>query len=815
MRKGLVLGVLLLLIGSGSIASAAKKRLTMRDLLAFRIVSSPALSRDGRRVAFVVAEADFQQSRYRTDIWVVETEGGKPRPFTRSAEDESLPRWSPDGRWLAFLSNRPGRASEARQEEDEERRPKNQVWIMPSDGGEAVQLTNAEEGVIAYDWSPDSRTIIYLTREALPKPERERRERERKQKFDAVVEEKERYRREFWRIEIETKKATRLFEGDYGIAEFDIAPDGQRIAYATNYTGRVDDGKKFDIWVFSIAEGTARQVTRRPGGERSPRWSPDGRQIAFLAPQIAEIPYSQSEVFLVSAEGGELHEVTKTFDRGIETFRWHPEGRDLYALAALGTETHLLRLPIAGGSPEPITRGALVISAFDLSADGRTLVLLREDARSLPDLWLLRSGSDDGTRLTEMNPELHEFEIAEQQVIRWRSVDGLEIEGVLTKPVGYEPGKRYPLLVAVHGGPHSRVLNTFRQYYSFQVWAANGYAVFAPNFRGSSGYAGTFDTASRRDLGGKDFQDIMTGVDHLIRMGIADPERLGIFGGSYGGYMTNWAITQTDRFKAAVSMYGIFNLITDFSNSYLPSWEPDYLGAYYWDDLDIYIRRSPFAYVKNIKTPVLILHGEADPNTFISNSKEMYAALTHLGKTVEFVRYPREGHGFRELNHRLDEVRRCLEWFDRYVKGEAKTEYALEEWVPAGGWEFEVTMVNPNATYPGYTPEGTMVEISLMFKSKSRESQALTLDVAKDIVVLDDEGRELAPRGIPVEMSGARALVLGGGRFTAAVMAGETTTYVPLRLAFEVPTGRQAVRLRIRDFPVVNLQARWRELMRP
>jgi dipeptidyl aminopeptidase/acylaminoacyl peptidase len=174
MRKGLVLGVLLLLIGSGSIASAAKKRLTMRDLLAFRIVSSPALSRDGRRVAFVVAEADFQQSRYRTDIWVVETEGGKPRPFTRSAEDESLPRWSPDGRWLAFLSNRPGRASEARQEEDEERRPKNQVWIMPSDGGEAVQLTNAEEGVIAYDWSPDSRTIIYLTREVLPKPERER-----------------------------------------------------------------------------------------------------------------------------------------------------------------------------------------------------------------------------------------------------------------------------------------------------------------------------------------------------------------------------------------------------------------------------------------------------------------------------------------------------------------------------------------------------------------------------------------------------------------------------------------------------------------
>jgi len=807
--------LILLSIAPTVASSAAKKRLTMRDLLSFRLVSQPALSRDGRRVAFVVAEADFQESRYRTDIWVVETEGGKPRPFTRSQEDESMPRWSPDGRWLAFLSNRPGRAPEARQEEDEARRPKNQIWIMPSDGGEAVPLTQAEEGVIAYEWLPDSRTILYLTREALPKPERERRERERKFKFDAVVEEKERYRREFWTIEIETRRVTRVFEGDYGIAEFEIAPDGRRIAYATNYTGRVDDGKKFDIWVFSLEDKRARQLTRRPGGERAPRWSPDGREIAFLAPQLAEIPYSQSEVFLVPAEGGELREVTRAFDRGIEGVRWHPEGRELYSVVALGTETHLMRMPIAGGSPEPITRGARVVSAFDLSADGRTLVFLSEDARSLPDLWLLRSGSNDPVRLTEMNPQLQEFEIAEQEIVRWKSVDGWEIEGIVTKPVGYEPGRRYPLLVAVHGGPHSRVVNAFRQYYNFQIWAAHGYAVFAPNFRGSSGYSGAFDIANRRDLGGKDFQDIMTGVDHLIRIGLADPDRLGIFGGSYGGYMTNWAITQTDRFKAAISMYGIFNLITDFSNSYLPSWEPDYLGAYYWDDLDIYIRRSPFAYVKNIKTPVLILHGEADPNTFISNSKEMYTALTHLGKTVEFVRYPREGHGFRELNHRLDEMRRCLEWFDRYVKGETKTEYGLEEWVPAGDWEFEVTSVNTNVMYPGHATEGTMVEVTLLFKNKGRESRALELDLERDVLILDDAGQPLTPRGIPVEVAGARSLITGSQRFVAAPVADETTTYVPLRLAFEVPKGRQAVRLRVRDFPAVNLHARWRELPRP
>ncbi len=813
MRRAIISLILLLSVSGLLAAQSPRKKLTMRDLLSFRLVSDPVISRDGRRVAFVLTEVDFQESRYRADVWVVGTDGGAPRPFTRSPEDESQPRWSPDGRWLAFLSERPGRSPQARQEEEEEEgRPKRQVWIMPSDGGEAFPVTEAEEGVISYAWAPDSRTILYLTREALPRPEKERRQKERKQKFDAVVEEAERYRREFWTVDVETRKAERLFEGDYGIGEFDLSPDGKRIAYATNYTGRVDDGAKFDIWVFSLPERKAWQVTRRPGGERSPRWSPEGTRIAFLAPQIAEVSYSQVELFVVSPEGGEPHLVTRDFDRGLERFRWHPAGKDIYGLAALGTETHLLRFPLEGGSPEPMTRGARVISDFDLSADGKTLVLLSEDARSLPDLWIWREGSQDLTQLTEMNPELREFEIAPQEVIRWRSADGWEIEGLLVKPVGYEPGQRYPLLVAVHGGPHSRIVNAFRQSYFFQFWAAHGYAVFAPNFRGSSGYEGKFDIANRRDLGGRDFQDIITGVDHLIRIGLADPERLGIFGGSYGGYMTNWAITQTDRFKAAVSMYGIFNFITDFSNSYLPSWEPDYLGAYYWDDLDIYIRRSPFAHVKNIRTPVLILHGEADPNTFISNSKEMYTALTRLGKTVTFVRYPREGHGFREPNHRLDVAKRCLEWFDRYVKGEtpeSRAEFPIGEWVPAGPWEFQVVSVDAQAVYPGHSSDGSFVEVALMFRSKSRESPPLELHLETDVALLDEQGRAFAPRGIPIDRNGARGLVFGAHSFRAAPHRDATTTYVPLALTFELPAGHRAQALRLKSFPCVRLQPHW------
>lgn len=809
-KRAILLLVALTIPGSLLSQSPAKKRLTIRDMLSFKTISTPVLSPDGRRVAFTLSDVDFKESLYRTDIWVVDVEERNPRPFTRSKENESSPRWSPDGSWLAFLSNRPSATAPTPTEKREEG-PKNQIWLIPAAGGEAFPLTEAEEGVISFEWLPDGQTILYLTREALPKPEKERKHRDREQKFDAVVEDKEKYRREFWTIDIATKKARRVFLGDYGIGAFDVSPDGKRVVYMTNYTGKEDDGDKFDLWVFSMDDGTARQITRRAGGERSPRWSPDGAAIAFLAPQIPEISYSQTDLFVVSPEGGEPQLVTKEFDRSVESFRWSPDSRTLCGVAAWGVYSPLVRLPRMGGAPELITRTEIVVSAFDLSKDGNRFVLLAEDAQSLPDLWLLGQGENGFVRLTDMNPQIKEFEIARQEVIRWKSRDGREIEGVLTLPVGYRPGTRYPLLVAVHGGPHGRTLHTFRQYYTFQVWAANGYAVFSPNFRGSSGYDGTFDIANRGDLGGRDFEDIMTGVDSLIARGVADAERLGIFGGSYGGYMTNWAITQTDRFKAAISMYGIFNLITDFSNSYLPSWEPNYLGGYYWDMLDVYIRRSPFAYVKNIKTPVLILHGEADPNTFIANSKEMYTALKTLGKTVEFVRYPREGHGFREPNHRIDEIERALEWFNRYLKGETpetRKEFRIGEKVPAGTWEFEVVSVNAEATYPGLTADGRFVEVSLLFKSTRRESPPLELRLdEQDVVLLDDRDNAVTPLGVPVETRGVRGLVRGATRFTAAVVAGEPTTYVPLVLTFDLPRDRQAVALRVKNFPLVRLLA--------
>ena len=435
----------------------------------------------------------------------------------------------------------------------------------------------------------------------------------------------------------------------------------------------------------------------------------------------------------------------------------------------------------------------------DIAVSDKVLAFLVEDKTSAPDVYVLKNG--ELKKLTDLNPQLKNFTFGEQTVIRWKSFDGWVIEGVLVKPVNFEQGKRYPMLVAVHGGPYGRIQDILRQYYNLQVWANEGYLVFAPNFRGSSGYSNKFGIANFKDLGGGDFKDIMAGIDYIVKeLKIADENKIGIFGGSYGGYMTNWAITQTDRFKAAVSMFGIFNLITDYSNSYLPSWEPDYLGDYYWNNLKIYLERSPFYYVKNIKTPVLIMHGDEDPNTFISNSKEMYQALKHLGKTVEFVRYPREGHGFREPNHRIDEFYRCLAWFNKYLLGiepEKKPLVRVDEWVETDEWAIKVVNANKNVNYSGFDTSKKFIEVEILFRAKEN-AKPLEINLLSDFTLISSDAYA-SPAGVPVEVSGVKGLLVGNVK--ASINAKDEKQYYPLRVAFDVTGLKGEMRLRISKFP--------------
>ncbi len=343
-----------------------------------------------------------------------------------------------------------------------------------------------------------------------------------------------------------------------------------------------------------------------------------------------------------------------------------------------------------------------------------------------------------------------------------------------------------------------------------QVYAAEGYAVLSPNYRGSEGYGNAFCTANRGDLGGGDAQDILAGIDRAVAEGLADPERLAVVGSSYGGYLVNWLLGHSNRFRAAVSKFGIFSLVTDFSNSQAPRWETEYLGGYPWDKPELYAERSPATYLQNIQTPVLILHGEGDPNTFIANSQEMYQSLRLLGKTVEYVHYPREGHGIGEPQHRLDEIRRSLAWFDRYLRGDGqRTVYRTGEKIVHDGWELTVSSA-ALATYAGRADEGKSrrhVEIALVLRDTTETRRTLALGPGDFALTrMTPPGRPARPVGLPVDALGQKSLAEGTGwSFTFQPGKDERALSAPLALTFRLTDTGGVYHFAVKDFLPVTL----------
>lgn len=631
---------------------------TIRDLIGLKYPSELALSPDGRFVAFTVRETDFRKSRYFRNIWRVSTRTGHIQKLTFGTDQNRSPRFSPDGNVIAFLSNRSyvknGRLISNR----------TQIWILP-ERGDPWRLTNGTENVQFFRWAPDGNSIAFIVKKALPDSVRRIRKEQRSRGFDAKVVGKIGRPNEIWRVVLSDRTTQKLATVDPGLNYLAFSPDGKTLAFTTNYTGSENDAQKYDIFLLNIRSKTVRPLTEFPGPETSPVFSPDGKFVAYLSQTVPDIEFAQTDVSLITVKGGAPKNLTANFDYAVTNFKWDPRGKRIYFDGAIRTASNIFSVNVSSGEINGLLTGTNCFSDFQISANGKYWAYLTEDSRSLPELTYFNGKKT--FRLSDFSDQLKPFPLGDQRVIQWKS-DNWTIEGLLVTPVGYQPGKPVPLIVAIHGGPYGRFQDRFRQYYQFQLWSNHGYAVLAPNPRGSEGYGDKFGQANRYDLGGGDYRDIMRGVDHVIQMGVADSTRMGVIGGSYGGYMTNWIISQTQRFKAAVSMYGIFSLLTDWSNSVQPSWEKMYFGNYYWEDLQPYLKRSPAFYVTNIQTPVLILHGEDDQMTFISNSKEMYQALHVLKRPVKFVVYPREGHGIsREPNHRVDVCRRALKWFDRYL----------------------------------------------------------------------------------------------------------------------------------------------------
>ena len=666
MLKRAALVVVLCVAACALTLAREEKRLTVEEALAFVDVSAPQWSPDGKWIAFTVTEWNRKEDKRDTHIYLVAATGGNPIRLTNGERGESAPQWSPDGTRIAFLANRdaPNPAAPSA--------PRNQIWLISARGGEAEKLTDEEATVSQFRWSPDGRQIAYIVRDT-PKDKAER-DKQRKEKFDAIVVDSNFLYSHIWTINLAERKKHRVTDGTFTASDPQWSPDATQIAFVAGKQGAqessftdIAEDRNTDIYVVSATGGEARQLTNNPAADEAPRWSHDGKQIAYLASDDPMSWAEKTDLMLLDAAGGTPRNLTGAYEDSINgPPKWSPDGQTIYAAGATGVYGQLLRVALAGGAPQPVFESRGAYNAVDLSADGQMLAFAFNDAKAPSNIWIANANGQSAKQLTFFNPQVKEFTLADTEVTKWKAPDGLDIEGLLVKPVGYVAGQRYPTLLYIHGGPYGQF--SFGWNRNAQLYAAHGYAVLMPNPRGSTGYGHKFETANLRDWGGKDFQDLMAGVDEVIKRGIADPDRLGVLGGSYGGFMTFWTITQTDRFKCAIGHAGISDWYGFFGQTDIPDLMAYGLGGLPWTARETYAKWSPMTYVDRVKTPIMITHGEQDRRVPIQQGELYYRALRRRGVETVFVRYPREPHSISEPNHQIDLANRQLAWFDKHLK---------------------------------------------------------------------------------------------------------------------------------------------------
>ncbi len=639
-------------------ARDGSKVLTPLDVLRVSSVSGPRLSPDAAKVAYTVSETKTEKDKeWKTSnqIWVASLIGGTPRQFTRGEKSASSPEWSPDGKILAFLTDR---------EKDGER----QVWMMMADGGEAWAVTNHKGGIGSFKFSPDGKQLLLS---AVDQPSKEEEER-RKVKDDTIVIDKDLKMTHLWLFSIESKTEKRLTEGSFTVSDPQWSPDGTRITFTTRPTPRADDGSLGDVWLLAVASGEKTRIAGEPKTAENARWSPDGKWIAFTTQDRGPGP-SADVLNVFRVDGGESKQLTSKFDLGVGTPVWSRDGRTIYFSTNIFEAIEIFACDVATGTVKQLTHIGGTIGISEVSPDGKTIIGTRGTSTSPTEIYRADADLKSISAVKDHNSWLRDYSLAASEVVKWKSKDGTEVEGVLTKPIGYTLGKKVPFLLNPHGGPTGASVKSFNP--TIQVLAANGFAVLQPNFRGSTGKGLAFAQANKNTWGKGDYEDCMTGVDAMIANGIADPEKLGAFGWSYGGYMTFWILTQTDRFKAVSPGAGLTNIYSMYSQTDIHR----YLNWFYsdkapWQAAELYWDRSPMKYVTNVKTPVMIMHGQVDTRVPIAQAQEFYQAMRELNVPTEFVVYPRENHGFTEPRHIVDRVQRYVTFFSKYLGVESKTD---------------------------------------------------------------------------------------------------------------------------------------------
>ena len=628
------------------VTTPTQPRFGIEHAISLRALSDLTWSPDGRRLAFVVADPDTSESATNYDLYLADLEGGGSRQLTRNPKGDGSPTFSSGGDTIAFVATRGGDT-------------RSTIYMMSLRGGDPWAFGKYDEAVGEVHWSPDGRWLAFTKNDTLPKRVSDLRHGKR----DPTVEDERLQYAHLWAVEVATGVQRRLVGGANQVWNARWSPDSKRIAFLVSPTGAVDDGNLVDIGVIPIAGGAFRKLGAIGAAFA---WSPDSRWIAWAAGGDRDSYVEKDDAWVCEWAGGAPRRLTRGFDETATTPAWSPGSDTLFFHVAQGVTTMLAAVPLAGGVVRVLAdrHGA----ASQLTTGPRGCAAWIGSRPHQPDeLFAADHAALAGRPLSDLNATAAHTTLGDARAVRWTSTDGTIVEGLLLRPSGAAPHAALKTLVLLHGGPYGYRFDLGFQAQA-QVFASAGYQVFMPNFRSSGGYGTAFMVRQRGDWGGQDWRDVTTGIDSLVGSGLADARRLGILGGSYGGYLTAWAITRTDRFRAAYMDRGIVNLPALWAQSDTHRYRAWDFGGRPWEAHDRMWERSPIAWIDRAKTPTLIIIGDNDARTPIAQSRELYQSLKSLGVPTEFVHYPREGHGLREPRHRSDAMQRALAWFDRWIR---------------------------------------------------------------------------------------------------------------------------------------------------